>query len=145
MIFFLLLFIGLVAAGVIPAPFQHSDIVTTTTHKTLRGVRAGLIFYRKGMRKNVKTGKETPYDLENKVNFAVFPSLQGGPHNHAIAGVAVALRQAKQPHFRLYQEQVLKNAKAMAKKLNELGYKMVSDGTDNHLVLVDLRSKVSIL
>ncbi|XP_021967426.1 serine hydroxymethyltransferase, mitochondrial isoform X2 [Folsomia candida] len=132
---------GLVAAGVIPAPFPHADIVTTTTHKTLRGVRAGLIFYRKGVRKNPKTGKDVPYDLENKVNFAVFPSLQGGPHNHAIAGVAVALRQAKQPHFRIYQEQVLKNSKAMAKKLNELGYKMVSDGTDNHLVLVDLRSK----
>lgn len=84
---------GLVAAGVIPSPFEHSDIVTTTTHKTLRGVRAGLIFYRKGTRKNVVTGKETLYDLDSRVNFAVFPALQGGPHNHAIAGIAVALRQ----------------------------------------------------
>jgi len=132
---------GLVAAGVIPSPFEYADLVTTTTHKTLRGVRAGLIFYRKGVRKNTKTGKEVPYDLETRVNTAVFPSLQGGPHNHAIAGVAVALRQATQPHFRVYQEQVLKNSKAMAKRLIDLGYKLVSDGTDNHLVLVDLRSK----
>jgi glycine hydroxymethyltransferase len=85
--------LGLVAANVIPSPFGYADIVTTTTHKTLRGVRSGMIFFRKGSRKHPKTGKEIPYDLENKVNFAVFPALQGGPHNHAIAGVAVALRQ----------------------------------------------------
>jgi len=132
---------GLVAAKVIPSPFPYSDVVTTTTHKTLRGVRAGLILYRKGVRKNTRTGKETPYDLESKINFAVFPSLQGGPHNHAIAGVAVALRQATEPHFREYQEQVLKNAKAMAEKLLELNYSLVSGGTDNHLVLVNLRPK----
>jgi len=88
-----ILIVGLVAAGVIPSPFPYADIVTTTTHKTLRGVRAGMIFYRKGSRKNTKTGKDVPYDSESKINFAVFPSLQGGPHNHAIAGVAVALRQ----------------------------------------------------
>lgn len=132
---------GLVAAKVIPSPFAYADIVTTTTHKTLRGVRAGMIFYRKGTKKCPKTGKDIPYDLESKINFAVFPSLQGGPHNHAIAGVAVALRQATQPHFRLYQEQVLKNCKAMANKLLALGYTLVSGGTDNHLILVDLRSK----
>jgi glycine hydroxymethyltransferase len=132
---------GLVAAKVIPSPFEWSDVVTTTTHKTLRGVRAGLIFYRKGSKKCPKTGKDIPYDLESKINFAVFPQLQGGPHMHSIAGVAVALRQATQPHFRVYQEQVIKNSKAMAKRLTELGYKMVSGGTDNHLVLVDLRSK----
>ena len=84
---------GLVAAGVIPSPFEYADLVTTTTHKTLRGVRSGMIFYRKGVRKHPKTGKEIPYDLETKINQAVFPSLQGGPHNHAIGGVAVALRQ----------------------------------------------------
>jgi len=132
---------GLVAAKVIPSPFEFADIVTTTTHKTLRGVRAGLIFYRKGTKKCPKTGKDIPYDLEAKVNTAVFPSLQGGPHNHAIAGVAVALRQATQPHFIEYQKQVLKNSKSMAKKLLELGYSLVSGGTDNHLVLVDLRPK----
>jgi len=84
---------GLVAAGVIPSPFEYSDVVTTTTHKTLRGVRAGMIFFRKGNKKCKKTGKETPYDYESRINFAVFPALQGGPHIHAIAGVAVALRQ----------------------------------------------------
>lgn len=132
---------GLVAAKVIPSPFEYADVVTTTTHKTLRGVRAGLIFYRKGTKKCPKTGKDIPYDLENKINFAVFPQLQGGPHMHAIAGVAVALKQATEPHFREYQEQTVKNSKAMAERLNQLGYSIVSGGTDNHLVLVDLRSK----
>jgi len=132
---------GLVAAGVIPSPFDYADIVTTTTHKTLRGVRSGMIFYRKGVKKHPKTGKEIPYDLETKINTAVFPSLQGGPHNHAIGGVAVALKQATQPYFRDYQEQVLKNAKALAARLLELGYELVTGGTDTHIVLVDLRSK----
>lgn len=93
---FLTLFIplpGLVAAKVIPSPFEYADLVTTTTHKTLRGVRAGMIFFRRGSRKCPKTGKDIPYDFESRVNQAVFPSLQGGPHNHAIAGIAVALRQ----------------------------------------------------
>lgn len=89
-------FLGLVAAKVIPSPFEYADIVTTTTHKTLRGVRAGMIFFRRGARKCPKTGKDIPYDLETRINQAVFPSLQGGPHNHAIAGVAVALRQVQQ-------------------------------------------------
>eukprot|EP00061_Rhincodon_typus_P002113 g16651.t1 len=85
---------GLVAAKVIPSPFEYSDLVTTTTHKTLRGARAGMIFFRKGQRSvDKKTAKPVMYDLEERVNFAVFPSLQGGPHNHAIAGVAVALKQ----------------------------------------------------
>jgi len=131
---------GLVAAKVIPSPFEYSDVVTTTTHKTLRGVRAGLIFYRKGSRKNVKTGKEIKYDLENNINFAVFPHIQGGPHMHAIAGVAVALKQACEPHFREYQEQVLKNCKALAVAMKNLGYTIVSGGTDNHLILVDLKA-----
>jgi len=131
---------GLVAAKVIPSPFEYSDVVTTTTHKTLRGVRAGLIFYRKGTRKNVKTGKEIKYDMENDINFSVFPHIQGGPHMHSIAGVAVALKQATEPHFRTYQEQVLKNAVALANAMTNLGYKIVSGGTDNHLMLVDLKS-----
>ncbi|KTG42810.1 hypothetical protein cypCar_00045278, partial [Cyprinus carpio] len=101
--------------------------------------RAGLIFYRKGVRSLDKKGKEVMYDLEERVNFSVFPSLQGGPHNHAIAGVAVALRQATTPMFREYIAQVLKNSKAMADALLEKGYTLVSGGTDNHLVLVDLR------
>ncbi|CAO2582044.1 Serine hydroxymethyltransferase, mitochondrial, partial [Lemmus lemmus] len=91
---------GLVAAKVIPSPFKYADIVTTTTHKTLRGARSGLIFYRKGVRTvDPKTGQEIPYTFEDRINFAVFPSLQGGPHNHAIAAVAVALKQVGEPSF----------------------------------------------
>ncbi|XP_032801806.2 serine hydroxymethyltransferase, mitochondrial [Petromyzon marinus] len=133
---------GLVASGVIPSPFEHADVVTTTTHKTLRGARAGMIFFRKGVKEvNKKTGNQIMYDLEDRINFSVFPSLQGGPHNHAIAAVAVALKQAADPMFREYQTQVLKNAKAMAAALLHKGYTLVSGGTDNHLVLVDLRPK----
>jgi len=88
-----------------------------------------------------KTGREIPYTFEDRINFAVFPSLQGGPHNHAIAAVAVALKQACTPMFREYALQVLKNARAMADALLERGYSLVSGGTDNHLVLVDLRPK----
>uniref|UniRef100_H3CNM2 Serine hydroxymethyltransferase n=1 Tax=Tetraodon nigroviridis TaxID=99883 RepID=H3CNM2_TETNG len=131
---------GLVAAGAIPSPFEYADLVTSTTHKSLRGARSGLIFYRKGIRSKDKKGKEIMYDLEDKVNFSVFPSLQGGPHNHGIAGVAVALKQqAQSPMFKDYIAQVLKNAKAMAAALISKGYTLVSGGTDNHLVLVDLR------
>ncbi|KAM3847074.1 serine hydroxymethyltransferase, mitochondrial isoform 2-T2 [Vipera latastei] len=133
---------GLVAAKVIPSPFDYADVVTSTTHKTLRGARSGLIFYRKGVRSvDKKSGQETLYNLEDKINFAVFPSLQGGPHNHAIAAVAVALKQASSPMFREYCQQVLKNSKAMAEALLQRGYNLVSGGTDNHLVLVDLRPK----
>ncbi|XP_036749898.2 serine hydroxymethyltransferase, cytosolic isoform X1 [Manis pentadactyla] len=137
---------GLVAAGVVPSPFEHCHVVCTTTHKTLRGCRAGMIFYRRGVRSmDPKTGKETLYNLESLINSAVFPGLQGGPHNHAIAvflpGVAVALKQAMTPEFRVYQHQVVANCKALAKTLMELGYKVVTGGSDNHLILVDLRSK----
>ena len=137
-------FSGLVAAGEIPGPFEHSDIVTTTTHKSLRGVRAGLIFFRRGERPVGKKGEMVPYDLEQRINGAVFPALQGGPHNHAIAGVAVALRQAQTDEFRQYQAQTVRNSKAMARALTERGYKLVSGGTDNHLVLVDLRASKGI-
>lgn len=132
---------GLVAAGVIPSPFEYADIVSSTTHKTLRGARSGLIFYRKGVKGLDKDGKEIMYDFDQKINFAVFPCLQGGPHNHAIAAVAVALKEAESPLFRQYCEQVLKNAKAMANALKKKGYSLVSNGTDTHLVLLDLRSK----
>ncbi|XP_057364901.1 serine hydroxymethyltransferase, mitochondrial-like [Daphnia carinata] len=132
---------GLVAGRVIPSPFDYADVVTSTTHKTLRGPRSGLIFFRRGVKAKDKTGKDILYDLEQKINQAVFPSLQGGPHNHAIGGVAVALRQANTPEFREYQQQVLRNAKAMAKALMAKGYTLVSGGTDTHLVLVDLRPK----
>ena len=131
---------GLVSAGVIPSPFEHADIVTTTTHKSLRGPRGAMIFYRKGVRKtDLKTGKEVLYDLEGPINFSVFPGHQGGPHNHTITALAVALKQATSPEFKQYQENVIKNAKALELELKRLGYKLVADGTDSHMVLLDLR------
>ena len=131
---------GLIAAGVIPSPFEHADIVTTTTHKSLRGPRGAMIFFRKGVRGvDAKTGKETLYDLEGPINFSVFPGHQGGPHNHTITALAVALKQAMTPEFKQYQEYVLRNAKTMETELKQLGYKLVSDGTDSHMVLLDLR------
>jgi glycine hydroxymethyltransferase len=131
---------GLIAAGVIPSPFPHADIVTTTTHKSLRGPRGAMIFFRKGVRStDPKTGKETLYDLENPINFSVFPGHQGGPHNHTITALAVALKQAASPEFKAYQQMVIDNAKTLEKKFKELGHVLVADGTDSHMVLVDLR------
>lgn len=137
---------GLVAAKVLPGPFAYADIVTTTSHKSLRGPRGALIFFRRGVRRtHPKTGAEELYNLENPINASVFPGHQGGPHNHTIAALAVALKQAQTPEFRTYQSQVLANAKALARRLGEpkekggLGYEIVSGGTDNHLVLVDLK------
>uniref|UniRef100_A0A2N9FN88 Serine hydroxymethyltransferase n=1 Tax=Fagus sylvatica TaxID=28930 RepID=A0A2N9FN88_FAGSY len=142
---------GLVAAGVIPSPFEYADIVTTTTHKSLRGPRGAMIFFRKGVKEINKQGKEVLYDYEDKINQAVFPGLQGGPHNHTIAGLAVALKQATTPEFKAYQEQVLRNCSKFAQlalvislsmqSLLEKGYELVSGGTENHLVLVNLRNK----
>ncbi|XP_069784449.1 serine hydroxymethyltransferase, cytosolic [Narcine bancroftii] len=133
---------GLVAAGLVPSPFEYSDVVSTTTHKTLRGCRSGMIFYRKGIRSvDPKTGKEVVYNLESAINQAVFPGLQGGPHNHAIAGVAVALKQAMTPEFKFYQQQILSNCKALLTALMDLGYKIVTGGSDNHLFLIDLRNQ----
>lgn len=138
---------GLVAGGVIPSPFQYSDIVTTTTHKSLRGPRGAMIFFRKGVRSTNKKGEKTMYDLEGPINSSVFPGHQGGPHNHTITALAVALKQAQTKDFQEYQKQVLTNAKSLAERLGNssytggLGYNIVSGGTDNHLVLVDLKSK----
>ncbi|KAJ2776815.1 Serine hydroxymethyltransferase, cytosolic [Coemansia javaensis] len=129
---------GMVAAGVLPSPFEHADIVTTTTHKSLRGPRGAMIFYRKGVRGVTKKGVEVPYDLEKPINQSVFPGHQGGPHNHTIAALAVALKQARGPEFRQYQTQVLANAQAFARALGDRGYSLVSGGTDTHLLLVDL-------
>lgn len=132
---------GLVAAGVIPSPFDYADVVTTTTHKSLRGPRGAMIFYRKGVKEVNKQGKEVFYDYEDKINQAVFPGLQGGPHNHTITGLAVALKQATTPEYRAYQEQVLSNSAKFAQALEEKGYELVSGGTDNHLVLVNMKNK----
>jgi len=135
---------GLVAGGVIPTPFDYADVVTTTTHKSLRGVRSGMIFFRRGQKGVDKAGKPIMYDYESRINNAVFPALQGGPHNHAIGGVAVALRQAMLPSFKDYQLQVLANAKKMAASLIEKDYNLVSGGTDNHLVLLNLKASKAI-
>lgn len=131
---------GLIAAGVMESPFLYADIVTTTTHKSLRGPRGAMIFYRKGVRKtDPKTGKDVLYDLEGPINFSVFPGHQGGPHNHTITALAVALKQAQTPEFKQYQEQVIKNAKALEHEFKRLGYTLVADGTDSHMVLLDLK------
>ncbi|KAK1698418.1 hypothetical protein QYE76_015115 [Lolium multiflorum] len=131
---------GLVAAQEATNPFEYSDVVTTTTHKSLRGPRSGMIFYRKGPKPPKKGQPEGAlYDYEDKINFAVFPSLQGGPHNHQIAALAVGLKQAMQPGFKAYIQQVKANAVAIADHLMSKGYKLVTDGTENHLVLWDLR------
>jgi glycine hydroxymethyltransferase len=137
---------GMVAAKVIPSPFGFADIVTTTSHKSLRGPRGAMIFFRRGVRRtNPKTKEDVMYNLETPINASVFPGHQGGPHNHTIAALAVALKQSTAPEFRSYQEQVLANAKALARRLAEpkgkggLGYTLVSGGTDNHLVLADLK------
>ncbi|GAQ87535.1 SERINE HYDROXYMETHYLTRANSFERASE [Klebsormidium nitens] len=130
---------GLVAAGVVPSPFDYADVVTTTTHKSLRGPRGSMIFFRKGLKGKDKKGKEIYYDLEDPINYAVFPRLQGGPHNHTISALAVALKQAAGPEFKAYQEQVVSNSRSFAKALMEKGYTLVAGGTDNHLVLVDLK------
>merc|ERR1712137_440464 len=132
---------GLVAAGVVPSPFEHCDIVTSTTHKTLRGPRAGIIFFRKGIKTPANGAKAAVhYDFENRINQAVFPGLQGGPHNHAIAAIAVAMKHAHTEEFKEYQTQVIRNAQELSRGLQELGYKIVTGGTDNHLILLDLRS-----
>ncbi|KAG6664042.1 hypothetical protein CIPAW_02G064500 [Carya illinoinensis] len=131
---------GLVAAQEAANPFEYCDIVTTTTHKSLRGPRAGMIFYRKGP-KPAKKGQpeDAVYDFEDKINFAVFPSLQGGPHNHQIGALAVALKQAMSPGFKAYAKQVKANAVALGNYLMSKGYKLVTGGTENHLVLWDLQ------
>lgn len=138
---------GLVAGGVIPSPFPQSDVVTTTTHKSLRGPRGAMIFFRKGVRRVDNKGNKEMYDLENPINSSVFPGHQGGPHNHTITALSVALHQAQTQGFKEYQKTVLLNAKALAERLGKpkdkggLGYKVVSGGTDNHLVLIDLKDR----
>ncbi len=118
---------GLIAGGVHASPFPFFDVVTTTTHKTLRGPRGAMIMCKE---KHAK-----------KINRAVFPGLQGGPHEHAIAGKAIAFKEALKPEFKEYATQIVKNAKHLANCLMEKGYKLVSDGTETHLILVDLTNK----
>ena len=118
---------GLIAAGVYPNPVPHADIVTSTTHKSLRGPRGGIILMRA--------------EHEKAINSAVFPGLQGGPLMHVIAAKAVAFKEALEPSFKNYQQQVLLNADTIAKTLTQRGLRIVSGGTQSHVMLVDLRSK----
>jgi len=116
-------FAGLVAGGVHPSPFRYADVVTTTTHKTLRGPRAAMIFCKK--------------ELSKKIDRAIFPGLQGGPHENQIAASAVALKEAKSPQFKRYARQIVLNAKTLANELQKRGWRIVSGGTETHLLLVD--------
>lgn len=117
--------VGLIVGGAHPSPFPYADVVTFTTHKTLRGPRGAVIIARA--------------ELIDGINKALFPGMQGGPHLHSIAGIGVAFEEALTPSFKTYAKQIVKNAKALAKELTKLGYTLVSGGTDNHLMLVDLR------
>ena len=118
---------GLIAGGAHPSPVGHADVISTTTHKTLRGPRGAMLM--------------CTAEYATAIDKAVFPGLQGGPHNHTTAGVAVALREAAQPSFREYAAQIVKNAVALAAALSDLGFDLVSGGTDNHLILIDLTDK----
>lgn len=135
---------GLIAAGLLKNPLDHAHIVTSTTHKTLRGPRGGIILMGKDFLnpfgKTTKKGKLRT--MSSLLNSAVFPGTQGGPLEHVIAAKAVAFEEALQPGFKTYQQQVQKNARVMAEKFIEKGYKIISGGTDNHSMLIDLRTKV---
>lgn len=117
---------GLIASGLLTSPFQYCDVVTTTTHKTLRGPRGALIFYRKAHK--------------DAIDFAVFPSCQGGPHNNTIAAIATALKQVQADEFKMYAKQVVRNAQHLAEELKKRGFILVTGGTDNHIVLVNVRA-----
>ncbi|KAI4307335.1 hypothetical protein L6164_030535 [Bauhinia variegata] len=133
---------GLVAAKEVASPFDYCDIVTSTTHKSLRGPRGGIIFYRRGTQSGkqglVHGDDSSDYGFEEKINFALFPSLQGGPHNNHIAALAVALKEVASPHYKAYMQQVKKNAQALACALLRRKCRLVTGGTDNHLLLWDL-------
>jgi glycine hydroxymethyltransferase len=128
---------GLIVAGVHPNPFPHADVVTTTTHKTLRGPRGAVIMSKEKDRLNPNAEKT----LAQRIDSAVFPGTQGGPHEHIIAAKAIAFKEAMKPEFKTYQQQIVKNAKALAEGLMDRGFRLCSGGTDNHLMLVDLTSK----
>ncbi|KAL5559221.1 hypothetical protein UlMin_035432 [Ulmus minor] len=133
---------GLVAAKECANPFDYCDIVTSTTHKSLRGPRGGIIFYRKGAKPRSQVSNTTHgdgnYDFEEKINFAVFRSLQGGPYNNHIAALAVALKQVATPEYKSYMQQVKKNARALASALLRRKCRLVTGGTDNHLLIWDV-------
>lgn len=130
-------FAGLVAGGAYPSPFEYADVVTTTTHKTLRGPRGAMIFMNRGS----KIAEAKKVDIARAIDRAVFPGLQGGPHLNQIAAAAVALDEAMKPSFKKYARQIVKNAHALSSELKRLGWRMVSGGTDTHLLLVDVAAR----
>jgi glycine hydroxymethyltransferase len=134
---------GLIAAGLLNDPLQHCHIITSTTHKTLRGPRGGIIMMGKNFDNpwGRTTKKGNPIKMSSILNSGVFPGMQGGPLEHVIAAKAVAFGEALRPEFKAYGERVIKNARAMAEAFVEKGYAVISEGTDNHLMLIDLRSK----
>lgn len=128
---------GLVVAGAHPSPFPHADIVTTTTHKTLRGPRGAMIF----VNRHSGIAKKLEVDIASAIDKAVFPGLQGGPHDNQTAAIAVALKEAATPAFKKYGHQIVRNARALAHALQKFGFTLVSGGTDNHLILIDLTNR----
>ena len=132
---------GLVVAGAHPSPVGIADVITTTTHKTLRGPRGALIMCNGNPSNPLKKAERTRENLPTLIDRAIIPGLQGGPHNHQTAAIAVALNEAAQPEFKEYGHQIVKNAKRLADKLMAKGYDLVTGGTDNHLLLVDLTGK----
>jgi glycine hydroxymethyltransferase len=132
---------GLVVAGAHPSPVGYADVITTTTHKTLRGPRGAMILCNGNPSNPLKAAERTRENLPTLIDRAIIPGLQGGPHNHQTAAIAVALREASQPAFKEYGQQIVKNAKRLADKLSDKGYQLVTGGTDNHLLLIDLSNK----
>lgn len=132
---------GLIVAGVHPSPVGIADVITTTTHKTLRGPRGAMIMCNGNPSNPLKAVPRTRENLPTLIDRAIIPGLQGGPHNHQTAAIAVALHEAAQPAFKEYGQQIVKNAKRLASNLTDMGYDLVTGGTDNHLLLVDLTSK----
>lgn len=132
---------GLVVGGVHPSPAGIADVITTTTHKTLRGPRGALIMCNGNPSTPLKAVERTKENLPTLIDRAIIPGLQGGPHNHQTAAIAVALREAAQPAFKTYAQQIVKNAQKLAAELNAKGYELITGGTDNHLMLIDLTNK----
>lgn len=132
---------GLVVAGVHPSPVGYADVITTTTHKTLRGPRGAMILCNGNPSNPLKAVERKPENLPTLIDRAIIPGLQGGPHNHQTAAIAVALHEAAQPAFKTYSKQIVKNAKKLATELTKKGFNLVTGGTDNHLLLIDLTNK----
>lgn len=130
-------FAGLVAGGAYPSPFPYADVVTTTTHKSLRGPRGAMIF----VNRDSKIAARNKIDIARAIDRAVFPGLQGGPHMNQVAATAVALKEALNPSFKKYARQIVKNARTLAVELEKLGWRIVSDGTDTHLLLIDVAGR----